>query len=251
MARVGCQATVDDDNIDHKTELIECQEQNTETGGLDSLIHEILRVFDSSHQLQKGLDKIFNYLDYNHEGKITFQKAYEGLKKMNVDREIAITEEDWKVLTENGKMCNDDGSMTIVQWERIMLRQIKHYIQRDITDIASMNYDDMHLYHFLIVLRLLLEFDPSSQVFRMKTKIEEATKEMHNLRQGGLAHAVNRIEAASIAILRAHNTPIPTAMKQPMSVPGVPRPNYQTFALPSGTAQASGSFCGNTGTHMA
>lgn len=222
LAPVAWQATADDDNIEHVEELKECQKENTMTGGIDPLICEMLPLFDSSYQLQKGLHKIFHYLDYNHEGTVIFEKAYEGLKKINVEREIILTEEDWKVLTDHGTTCNSDGSISIIHWERIMIKQLKNYVQRDITDIAAMNHDDMLLYHFLIVMRLCLEYDPGAKIHDMGVKIDEAAQEMHNLHKGGLAHAVNRVEAASIAILRAKNSTIPTAMKQPMSVPGVP-----------------------------
>ena len=59
-----------------------------------------------------------------------------------------MSEEDFNILVENGKMCFEDSTVNVSQFERIMRKQLKMHVQRDLTDVMAM-YDDMVEVRFL------------------------------------------------------------------------------------------------------
>lgn len=123
--------------------------------------------------------------------------------------------EDWEVLTDKGDARNPDGTVNERQWERLMIKQIKTYVQRDLTDIAAMNCENIEQYNLLVSMRILLEYDPGQRAHKIGVEIEKANEIITDLRQVGLDDVVSRFEAACIAILRARNAKIPTAMQPP------------------------------------
>ena len=65
-----------------------------------------------------------------------------GLKKINTEKRINLTEEDFAILVENGRMCFEDRTINLSQWDRIMRKQMKMHVQRDLTDVMAL-YDDV------------------------------------------------------------------------------------------------------------
>lgn len=65
-----------------------------------------------------------------------------GLKKLNTKVEINLSPEDFDILVENGKMCFEDRTINVAQWDRIMRKQMKMHVQRDLTDVMAM-HDEM------------------------------------------------------------------------------------------------------------
>jgi hypothetical protein len=104
---------------------------------------------------------------------ISYQEAYEGMKKLNTERQILLTEDDWAVLIEDGKNCNPDGSMSLAHFEFMMRKQIKCYVQRTLTDIASMHEDEIEQHVILTSLRMLLILDPSARVEELIVKVRD------------------------------------------------------------------------------
>mmetsp|Transcript_39241 Transcript_39241/g.91700 ORF Transcript_39241/g.91700 Transcript_39241/m.91700 type:complete len:683 (-) Transcript_39241:22-2070(-) len=213
------QATIAHDNKENKLDLLEAQAANIMTGGVDPLIEEVLKLFDCSEQLSRGFKMLFHNFDYDQQGYLNFTKVSQGLKKVQVERHIVITEEDWEVLTEKGRACNSDGTVTLDQWDRIMRKQVKAYVQRDLTDVAAMKEHMIENYHILVSLRLLMDTEPGPTMDALDDCCDEMHDQLSHFRDNGIDEAVRRIESASIAILRAHNTKIPTTMARGFAPP--------------------------------
>jgi hypothetical protein len=77
--------------------LLEAEITNIDTGGLEPLLEEILKLFDTSDQLSRGIKKIFHNIDYDRAGFFGYRKLAEGLRKLNTHKPILLTEADFEV----------------------------------------------------------------------------------------------------------------------------------------------------------
>ena len=48
-----------------------------------------------------------------------------------------------QVLIDGGRMCSSDRTINEQQFERIMRRQLKEHVQRDLTDVMAMNHNQV------------------------------------------------------------------------------------------------------------
>jgi hypothetical protein len=76
---------------------MEAEVTNIDTGGLEPLLVEILKLFDTSDQLSRGIKKIFHNIDYDRAGFFGYRKLAEGLRKLNTHTPILLTEADFEV----------------------------------------------------------------------------------------------------------------------------------------------------------
>jgi hypothetical protein len=195
-------ATAHEDNVMRKGELLEANAANLNTGGLEPLLMEMLKLFDTSEQLGRGIKKLFHHIDYNNTGTIDFEKMHQGVKKLETSPQIIMSREDWKILTGDGANCNENGEMNIAHFEFMMRSQVKSYVQRNLTDIAAMHEEEIEQHIVLTSLRLLLMLDPSTRMETLMVKVTELSQDVAGVRIQ-LMQAVKRIETAAIAVLKA------------------------------------------------
>uniref|UniRef100_A0A6U2GBZ5 Ion transport domain-containing protein n=1 Tax=Hemiselmis andersenii TaxID=464988 RepID=A0A6U2GBZ5_HEMAN len=210
-------ATANEDNILRKNELLEANAQNLNTGGLEPLLMEMLKLFDTSEQLGRGIKKLFHHLDYNNRGTITYEKMHQGAKKLQTTPQILVSKEDWKILIGDGANCDENGDMNIAHFEFMMRSQVKSYVQRNLTDIAAMHEEEIEQHIILTALRLLLMLDPSTRMESLMVKVNELSQDVAGVRTK-MMQAVKRIETAAVAVLKAttgHIDNPPTANEQP------------------------------------
>mmetsp|Transcript_4793 Transcript_4793/g.11449 ORF Transcript_4793/g.11449 Transcript_4793/m.11449 type:complete len:671 (-) Transcript_4793:272-2284(-) len=212
-------ATAHEDNICRKNELLEANAQNLNTGGLEPLLMEMLKLFDTSEQLGRGIKKLFHHLDYNSTDTVSFEKMHQGAKKLQTTPQILVSQEDWKILTGDGANCDENGEMNIAHFEFMMRSQVKSYVQRNLTDIAAMHEEEIEQHIILTSLRLLLMLDPSTRMETLMVKVTELSQDVAGVRIK-MMQAVKRIETAAVAVLKAttggvDNTPTLMANEQP------------------------------------
>jgi len=212
-------ATAHEDNIVRKGDLLEANAQNLNTGGLEPLLMEMLKLFDTSEQLGRGIKKLFHHIDYNDTNSINFEKMHQGLKKLQTTPQIIVSREDWKILIGDGANCNENGEMDIAHFEFMMRSQVKSYVQRNLTDIAAMHEEEIEQHIILTALRLLLMLDPSTRMETLMVKVTELSQDVAGVRIK-LMQAVKRIETAAVAVLKAttggiDNPPTLMANEQP------------------------------------
>jgi len=170
-----------------QTESIErldaAESMNIDTGGLEPLFGEIIKLFDTSDQLSRGFKKIFHKLDFDRTGRIDYNKMREGMKKIHTKRQINLSEEDYNILVENGKMCFDDATINVSQFDRILRKQLKMHVQRDLTDVMAM-YDDMIEMRTLLASHRILHLnDPTEYVKKIREEKNVFTRDMQLFRR--------------------------------------------------------------------
>jgi len=154
------------------------ESMNIDTGGLEPLLGEIIKLFDTSDQLSRGFKKIFHKLDFDRTGRVDYAKMREGMKKIHTKRQIQLSEEDYNILVENGKMCFEDATINVSQFDRIMRKQLKMHVQRDLTDVMAM-YDEMVEMRTLLASHRILHLnDPTEYVKKIREQKELFTRDM-------------------------------------------------------------------------
>lgn len=58
---------------------------------------------------------------------VSYVKAFHGIKKLNTSRQIVLTEDDWRVLTEGGRNCTDLNEMNFAHFDFMMRKQVTHF----------------------------------------------------------------------------------------------------------------------------
>lgn len=105
---------------------------NMETARPDPLdpLLKALTNWETNADLSYRLQSIFSLLDSDCRGEVGFQQVLEGFKKLGFRPAIHLTDEEWEEMTGNGKMSSPDGTVDVQQFEEIMRKQMKQYIQR-------------------------------------------------------------------------------------------------------------------------
>uniref|UniRef100_A0A6U5BNI5 EF-hand domain-containing protein n=1 Tax=Hemiselmis andersenii TaxID=464988 RepID=A0A6U5BNI5_HEMAN len=165
-----------------KKRLLEAEQTNIDTGGLEPLLTEMLKLFDTSDQLSRGIKKIFHNLDHDRQGTIDFTKMMEGMKKFATHSTIRLTPEDYEVLIEGGRMCNPDRTINEQQFDQMMRKQIKQHVQRDLTDVMGMNEYQIEMRVLLASHRILHVNDQYDEIRTVQGELAELYKEVNLMR---------------------------------------------------------------------
>ena len=110
-----------------KEKLLE--ERQKEMHTLDPLL-ECLMSYESEEDLTFKLYSIFQALDIDEGGLITFQELYEGLHKMGFKPPIKLTLEEYDSITHDQKLCVGEGHLDLEGFCAVMREQLKHLCSR-------------------------------------------------------------------------------------------------------------------------
>jgi len=110
-----------------KEKLLE--ERQKEMYTLDPLL-ECLMSYESEEDLTFKLYSIFQALDIDEGGLITFQELYEGLHKMGFKPPIKLTLEEYDSITHDQKLCVGEGHLDLEGFCAVMREQLKHLCSR-------------------------------------------------------------------------------------------------------------------------
>ena len=98
-------------------------------GALDPFL-KYLSEFHNSDEMPMRIEEAFNLLDYNNTGVVDFLKAKVGLQRLKFNPKVKLLEEDWRDITNHGKLCGDDHTLTSHQFFEVMRNQVTLYVQR-------------------------------------------------------------------------------------------------------------------------
>ena len=85
--------------------------------------------FDTSEDLAHRIELLFNCLDTDDSGTITFAELAAGLKKLRVNPQVRVSEDDWDVMTCSGTLLNADEELGPQEFAQVSLLFIKLYRQ--------------------------------------------------------------------------------------------------------------------------
>ena len=118
----------------------ESQEEYTKISkSLDPLI-STFTTFHSEEQLVHMIDRMFEYLDVDASGSISYDEMKSGLEKLHMEPALRITYEDYEEFTRNLTYADENGDITKAGFLECMLLEMKGYAFRN----ASHQMDQAH-----------------------------------------------------------------------------------------------------------
>eukprot|EP00283_Hemiselmis_rufescens_P025679 CAMPEP_0173466768 /NCGR_PEP_ID=MMETSP1357-20121228/73909_1 /TAXON_ID=77926 /ORGANISM="Hemiselmis rufescens, Strain PCC563" /LENGTH=408 /DNA_ID=CAMNT_0014434851 /DNA_START=1 /DNA_END=1224 /DNA_ORIENTATION=+ len=124
-----------------KAQLDTISRANKTTGGLDPLLGEMFRCFDTTENMVKGVTRIFLFLDTGENGYLAYSDVYQGCKKLNTQTMVRVSDFDWDILTHDVTLLDEDERMSLPNFHRMMRHQLTAYVQRHVSEVQSLNED--------------------------------------------------------------------------------------------------------------
>jgi len=123
---------------------------------IDSLL-AVLAHFDTAKDLDDRIKCLFEVLDTDDNKTLSFAELQTGFKKLRVNPPIALSREDWDVITVNGTHCNNLDEVDLPNFLLMMRRQLKLYVQRQMSNAVEMvPPENTQASTVLFVLKLLM-----------------------------------------------------------------------------------------------
>ena len=145
----------------------------SETSSLDPLLNTFMTAH-SMGDLVKRLQTIFRRLDTDNSGGLSHQELFEGLKKMQFNPAIKLSIEEFNRITQDRRLCNEEGEIEMRHWEGIMLGQLKQYAERMLgQSISAVTEDNDHMATLMFALQIMLrnqDFQPQDYIKRIESE---------------------------------------------------------------------------------
>ena len=129
------------------------------TYAIDRLL-ESLSHFETSEDLSQNIQLLFQVLDVNDSGTISFTELQNGLAHFTVEPSINISRDDWNSMTENGAITDALGEVDVEVFEAMIRHQLKMFVQRKVGNaidrVSPPGASSTPLSTILFVLKLLL-----------------------------------------------------------------------------------------------
>ena len=75
--------------------------------------------FDTTEDLTKRIRLLFQVLDSDESGSLSFQELADGLRKFRVKPQIKLLPSDWDAMTLNGTMLNEGKELGLFEFADI------------------------------------------------------------------------------------------------------------------------------------
>lgn len=96
-------------------------------GPLDAVLR-LLAKFSSETELAQMIDELYDVLDADQSGLISYSEAQEGFRKLHATMDL----EEWKTLTDG--LRTEEGELDRKMFGVMMRQQLKEYTQRQIVN---------------------------------------------------------------------------------------------------------------------
>jgi hypothetical protein len=77
--------------------------------------------FDTSEDLAHRIELLFNCLDMDESRSISYAELASGLKKLRVNPQVRVSEDDWDVMTCSGTITNANGELGPMEFAQVSL----------------------------------------------------------------------------------------------------------------------------------
>jgi hypothetical protein len=156
-------------------------EQSRVAGPLDPLLSTLANFTSQSH-LNSQIRTLFDLLDVDNGGSITYEEMYAGCVKLGYQPALDVTREDWDGgLTWNGALVDAEGALGLESFETAIRWQLILYAQRLMSHKMrhSVKHDPKYATVFFVLkLALMQHFSPSDS---NKTSHEVGTSEKNRV----------------------------------------------------------------------
>ncbi len=89
-----------------------------------------LSAFRTPYDLERSINAVFDVLDEEDKGVLSFDEIKTGLANLATDPPIEISKDDWDLMTEEGAFCGADGTLDLQLFHHLMRRQLSIFILR-------------------------------------------------------------------------------------------------------------------------
>jgi|NorSeaMetagenome_1021524.scaffolds.fasta_scaffold74611_2 Ca2+-binding EF-hand superfamily protein len=96
--------------------------------------------------LKQLIRQIFQRLNLDQSGQMSFHDMRDGLKRMPFLKPIRLTEQDFEQITLGRTLCNDEGQLELAQFEALLRREMLLYCHRQLSvSVPAVLKDDQHM----------------------------------------------------------------------------------------------------------
>jgi len=160
---------------------------------IDSLLEELANACND-HDLRQRLHLLFaafaNEKKENME-VLTFERLSEGLWKLQLAPRIYLGLDDYIIITHQLALCRPDGSMTKVQFEYILLQQLRGFVLRNMRNAMGEDKVDSDgfgvvitgINHLLFDTQKLLFGEPDSPLYTNDGSVDRRCSTCHSTRE--------------------------------------------------------------------
>ena len=134
-------------------------------GVLDPLTAHLSH-FVSEKDLTSRIRETYERLDADGSGGLNLEEFQKGLKKLPTSSPIHILEDDFEVLTENGRLCNARREFGSDQFQEIMREELKRYSQRVLANAMQETQSYETLAMMMTLKRLELIAESNSRIIK-------------------------------------------------------------------------------------
>mmetsp|Transcript_2326 Transcript_2326/g.3731 ORF Transcript_2326/g.3731 Transcript_2326/m.3731 type:complete len:904 (+) Transcript_2326:305-3016(+) len=141
-------------------------------GPLDPLLEELGKQFNTNRELTSKINRLFEVLDTDMTGSLSFDELNEGLRKLNLKENIMLSKEDFHNVTEGFSLCTRDSEVLPEEFEALMRKQFRIYVQRKISDAINLNNCSSEVESILTALKVvLIEMEHTNQPFKRQSLV--------------------------------------------------------------------------------
>jgi len=128
------------------------------TGCLDELT-KMLVTFEDAEQLTFKISEIYDRLDEDDSGGLTFEEFSSAVK--SIKRNIHMTKDDFDVITDSGRLLGSTDEFNAQQFQEMMKGELKRYSKREINNVLSVSGDESFRSLILMLKILQMEMNTS------------------------------------------------------------------------------------------
>eukprot|EP00960_Hanusia_phi_P034400 751040-Hanusia_phi.AAC.1 len=123
------------------------------TGVLDSLT-QTLAHFTGMADLTHKIDQYYERLDIDKSGGLSFKEFQSAIKTLPLKRAIQLTEDDFDIVTENGRFLNKEREFGREQFQLMMKGELHRFAQRALENVL-LESDSKDIHSIVLILKLL------------------------------------------------------------------------------------------------
>eukprot|EP00960_Hanusia_phi_P048655 759075-Hanusia_phi.AAC.3 len=122
-------------------------------GVLDPLTSHLAN-FVNDTDLSLKIKQTYERLDQDGSGGLNFTEFQNGVKKLPTANPMHILKDDFDLLTDGGRLCNDEGEFSSVQFQRMMREELRRFSQRMVSNAMS-ETQSQELKSILLMLKVM------------------------------------------------------------------------------------------------
>ena len=143
---------------------------HTAAGPLDALVRGML-TFTSYDDLIRRIHNLYTRLDLDESGAVSLDEFNTALAKLKLRKPIRLSLDDFNLITNQGRLLNQDSELTPAAFQAMMLNQVRSFSHRKVVIAMNHSSNDAATSEILFALKVIL-----SLVDQMGLSIEQQTE---------------------------------------------------------------------------